>query len=95
MCLLPGESRGALLEEGAHALAPILGVEEQGEGLRFLAVGGAQRHVVAALDQPLGAGHRQRTLLAIFCATPAVRHQLLPRQHLETSPISLRRLRVD
>src|SRR3954466_176884 len=58
--LLSGESGGSLFHEGAHPLAAIFGVEQQGERLRLLAVGRAQRDVVAALDQPLGAGHRQR-----------------------------------
>src|SRR5207237_375015 len=57
---LPCEFGRALLHEGLHALAAVLGVEEQGERFRFLTVGRAQRHVVAALHQPLRARHRQR-----------------------------------
>src|SRR3954462_4195475 len=45
------EAGRAFLEEGLHAFRPILGVEEEREGLGLLPVGRPQRHVVAALDQ--------------------------------------------
>src|SRR5919108_5349353 len=58
---LSDELRLALLEEGAHPLGAVLRVEEQRERLRLLAVGRAQRHVVPALYEPLGARDRERS----------------------------------
>src|SRR3954470_5683755 len=57
--LFSHEAGRPLLEEGLHAFRPILGVEEEREGLRLLPVGGAERHVVAALDQALRAPDRE------------------------------------
>src|SRR3954447_995724 len=79
--LLSCESGGSLLHEGAHPFAAILGIEQQGERLRLLPVGRAQRHVVTALDQPLGAGDRERPLLGdLHRDRAAMIEQLLRRQ---------------
>src|SRR3954467_9908772 len=56
------ESGGTLLQEGLHAFAAVLSVEQQRERLRLLAVCGAQGHVIAALHQPLRAGDGERAL---------------------------------
>src|SRR3979409_101704 len=61
--LLSHEAGGPLLEEGLHAFRPILRVEEEREGFCLLPVGRAQRHVVPALHEALGAGDGQGTAL--------------------------------
>src|SRR4051812_16388842 len=65
--LFSHEAGGPLLEEGLHAFRPILRVEEEREGFRLLPVRRPQRHVVAALDEALGAGDGQRTPLGDLC----------------------------
>src|SRR6202162_6573820 len=90
-----GKSGRSLFHEGAHALAAVLCIEQKGERLCFLAVGRAQRHVVAALDQPLGAGDCQRPPLGgLQRDRAAVIEQLLLRQHRVDEPPLLRPLRL-
>src|SRR4051812_17879334 len=77
------EAGRALLEEGLHAFRPILGVEEEREGLGLLAIGGAQRHVVAALHQALGAADCQGAALGdLPRQLLAAREELRLRHHL-------------
>src|SRR5947199_3562822 len=57
------EAGRSLLQESLHAFRAILRVEEEREGLRLLAVRRPQRHVVAALDEPLGPADRERSAL--------------------------------
>ena len=76
------ELGGALLDEGAHALALVVGAEEGREGRGLELVGGRERHVGPAGDDALDRGDGQGALARDLLRHLAHSgHQLRPRHH--------------